>query len=141
MTLLYNVYSPGQHKLCSNSILLRKVSMLIIFLNRYNVNFEKERKLREYRHQMQPTWEEDIRLAKLKIYRRDLMYLAENLPYPVSSQFRFLIKMNISMFGTVKFLPILIQYLCMLYWPLIRLSYQLCNSISAFLKKTKWASF
>ena len=39
------------------------------------------------------------------------------------------------MFGTVKFLPILIQYLCMLYWPLIRLSYQLCNSISAFLKK------
>lgn len=57
----------------------------IYFFYRYNVNFEKERKLREYRHQMQPTWEEDIRLAKLKIYRRDLIYLAENLPYPVSS--------------------------------------------------------
>ena len=62
---------------------------------------------------MQPTWEEDIRLAKLKIYRRDLIYLAENLPYPVSSGISSIFdrKKNTGL-DLSNFCQILIEQLC-----------------------------
>merc|ERR1712088_327518 len=39
--------------------------------HRYNVNFEKERKLREYRHQMQPTWEKICHILSQLILKVD----------------------------------------------------------------------